>query len=218
MSNVRHLSDKQSVRPEPADPGIPVFESPAVGAAIAPGMVLRRVLEHRHVTQSELAMRTGLSTKTINQIMLGTAALTPDTALRLERTLAVPSRFWNGLEAAFRDRQARERSAEDVEQLLGWFREFPREQLQGRGAVTRGAAELEQAEEFLAFFGVADPDAYRRVGTATSQPGSAVPSTLTSTSTRQRCGCGSRNVWRSSCRWHPTTRSPSPSCSHSYAP
>ena len=164
MSNLRHLSDKQSAG-RPADPNgdSVVFEDPAAGLATAPGAVLRRVLEQRHITQSELALRTGLSTKTVNQIMLGTAALTPDTALRLERTLAVPSGFWNRLEAGYRDREARERSAKDFEQHLLWFGHFPKQELERRGAVTPGADELHQVEELLGFFGVADPDAYRRV-------------------------------------------------------
>jgi HTH-type transcriptional regulator/antitoxin HigA len=164
VSNLRHLSDKPSAgRSADPDVGGVAFEDPAAGLAAAPGAVLRRVLEQRHITQSELALRTGLSTKTVNQIMLGTAALTPDTALRLERTLAVPSGFWNRLEAAYRDREARERSAKDFEQHLRWFRRFPKHELERRGAVTPTADELHQVEELLGFFGVADPDAYRRV-------------------------------------------------------
>lgn len=164
MSNLRHLSDKQSVgRPSDAAGDSVVFEDPAAGLATPPGAVLRRVLDQRHITQSELALRTGLSTKTVNQIMLGTAALTPDTALRLERTLAVPSGFWNRLEAAYRDREAREKSAKDFERHLQWFRQFPKQELERRGAITPKSDELHQVEELLGFFGVADPDAYRRV-------------------------------------------------------
>jgi HTH-type transcriptional regulator/antitoxin HigA len=165
VSNLRHLSDKQGsgARPDAAAHNSPTFESPAAEAAVAPGTVLRRVLDDRHLTQSELALRTGLSTKTINQIMVGTAALTPDTALRLERTLAIPSGIWNRLEAAYRDREARERSSRDFERHLKWYRQFPQPELEQRGAVTAGADEVAQVEELLGFFGVADPDAYRRV-------------------------------------------------------
>ena len=165
MSNLRRLSDKQAAA-RSTDGHMDdsaVFEDPGAGLATVPGAVLRRILEQRHITQSELALRTGLSTKTVNQIMLGTAALTPDTALRLERTLGVPSGFWNRLEAAYRDREARERSAKDSEHHLRWFRQFPRGELERRGAVTPKAEELYQMEELLSFFGVADPDAYRRV-------------------------------------------------------
>jgi HTH-type transcriptional regulator/antitoxin HigA len=58
------------------------------------------------MSQSQLAQRTGMSTKHINQIIQGQAALTHDTAT-LERTTGVPARFWNSLEAQYRDHLAR---------------------------------------------------------------------------------------------------------------
>src|SRR5688572_6404367 len=51
---------------------------------LPPGDTLLEVLEDRGMTQAELAARTGLSAKHINQIAKGVAPVTPDTALLLE--------------------------------------------------------------------------------------------------------------------------------------
>lgn len=50
------------------------------------------------MSQAVLAERTGRSKKTINEIIQGKAAITPDTALQLEKVLGVPASFWNNLE------------------------------------------------------------------------------------------------------------------------
>jgi addiction module HigA family antidote len=56
------------------------------------------------MTQAELAERAGKPEKTISEIISGKAAITPETALQLERVLGVPASFWNNLES--HDRQA----------------------------------------------------------------------------------------------------------------
>jgi len=68
-----------------------------------PGETLLEVLEERGITQAELAERTGRPRKTINEIIKGKAAITPETALQLERVLGVAASFWNARETRFRD-------------------------------------------------------------------------------------------------------------------
>ena len=53
---------------------------------VAPGETLRDTLTALEMTQVELATRTGLSLKHVNQIIQGVAPVTPDTALLLEKT------------------------------------------------------------------------------------------------------------------------------------
>jgi len=50
-----------------------------------PGETLLEILEDRGMSQAELAERTGRPKKTINEIIKGKAALTPETAIQLER-------------------------------------------------------------------------------------------------------------------------------------
>lgn len=52
----------------------------APGWSVHPGMILRRVLEDRGLRQSELAERTGLTAKHVNQIMTETIGISADVA------------------------------------------------------------------------------------------------------------------------------------------
>jgi len=67
-----------------------------------PGETLREVLEDRGMSQAELARLTGIPATAIDEIIQGTAQLTPETALQLERVLRVPVRLWLNLEHAYR--------------------------------------------------------------------------------------------------------------------
>ena len=71
--------------------------------AVPPGATLQEVLDEAGMTQAELAERTGLSAKHINQVIKGHASLTPQTAFRLEPVVGVPAKMWNSLEANYRD-------------------------------------------------------------------------------------------------------------------
>jgi HTH-type transcriptional regulator/antitoxin HigA len=53
--------------------------------AVPPGETLRDTLEALDMTQADLARRTGLSTKHINQLVQAAVALTPDTAMALDQ-------------------------------------------------------------------------------------------------------------------------------------
>jgi addiction module HigA family antidote len=50
------------------------------------------------ITQSELALRLGVSFFRLNEIIRRKRALTPDTALRLARVLGMSADFWLGLQ------------------------------------------------------------------------------------------------------------------------
>ena len=79
--------------------------------AVAPGETLSELLDDNGMSQAELARRTGLSAKHINQIVSGDASITAETAIRLERVTKVPSRFWLNLEAQYQDLVTRQREA-----------------------------------------------------------------------------------------------------------
>ena len=64
-----------------------------------PGEVLlEKFLRLLGVSQSALAIRLGVSFPRMNEIVRGKRAVTPDTALRLERVLGMPADFWLGLQ------------------------------------------------------------------------------------------------------------------------
>src|SRR5207247_11232757 len=75
--------------------------------AVPPGDTLLEVIESLGITQAELAERTGRPTKTINEIGKGKAAITPETALQLERVLGVAASFWNNRAQTYQTALAR---------------------------------------------------------------------------------------------------------------
>lgn len=89
--------------------------------ATPPGETLRDLLGDLGMSQVELAERTGLSPKHINQVMQGAAPLTPDTASRLEPVVGVPAKFWNSLEASFQSRLNSQRTQQAAESDLAWL-------------------------------------------------------------------------------------------------
>lgn len=131
--------------------------------ASPPGFYLRAVLDALKMSQAQLAARTGLSTKHINQVIQGVATLSPEIAIVLERAVGVPSKVWNDMEAAHQDAQARERAQQRLGDYVHWLHQFPTEELQRRGIVNNCTDAATQAGQLLSFFQVADPDAYSRV-------------------------------------------------------
>jgi HTH-type transcriptional regulator/antitoxin HigA len=130
--------------------------------AVAPGEILQEALNDRDMSQSELARRMGRPIKTINEIVNGKAAITPDTAIQLERTLGVTATFWNNLEAAYREFLARERAQKELEAHAGWVDAFPVKELAQHSVIERGPSKADTLASLLRFFGVSSPSVWER--------------------------------------------------------
>jgi HTH-type transcriptional regulator/antitoxin HigA len=133
------------------------------------------------MTQAELAKRTGLSTKHINQIVNGTAPLTTETALLLERATGVAARVWSNLEIAYREHELRRQEDARLMEDLDWLEELPVKELVRRGWVDKATTPVEQLRNVCRFYGVANraawdalwqkPTAYRTSRAFKSHPG-----------------------------------------------
>ena len=135
-----------------------------VEEVLAPGETLREALESLEMSQSQLAQRTGMSTKHINQIIQGQAALTHDTAILLERTTGVPARFWNSLEAQYRDHLARKNERDALALDHEWLAKMPLPALRKLKRITATARDPgTQLQQLLQFFGVSSVEAWREV-------------------------------------------------------
>jgi HTH-type transcriptional regulator / antitoxin HigA len=132
-------------------------------AVTAPGETLLEVLEDRAISQAELSERTGRPKKTINEIVKGKAAITPDTALQLERVLGIPAAFWSSLERNYREHLARLDERARLEDSGAWLRTFPVDEMAKRGWIRRETDPVEKARALLDFFGVASPDQWHQV-------------------------------------------------------
>lgn len=71
-------------------------------AVIPPGMLIRDELAARGMSQRQLAVAMNRPVNAINEIVLGRKAITPKTALGLERVLEIPAHIWVRLEADYR--------------------------------------------------------------------------------------------------------------------
>lgn len=71
-------------------------------APVPPGATLRQELDSRGMSQRKLAKAMGRPVQAVNRIVLGRKALTPRTALELERVLGIPAHFWTRREADYR--------------------------------------------------------------------------------------------------------------------
>jgi HTH-type transcriptional regulator/antitoxin HigA len=130
---------------------------------MSPGDALQVEIDARGLTQAELANRTNMSAKHINQVIKGGASLSADMALRLERALGIPSHVWNALEANFQDQRTRASAHEALARHEGWLRRFPLRELASRGIFADNDDDRTRIEKLLAFFQVSDPDAYDKV-------------------------------------------------------
>lgn len=132
--------------------------------SVPPGNTLLEVLEMIGLSQAELAERTGRPKKTINEIVKGKAAITPDTALQLERVLGRPSAgYWISLEQKYRATLARLQERDRLSKHVGWLGELPIADLVSRKWIKARADKVDLVEELLGFFGVASPEAWEEV-------------------------------------------------------
>src|ERR1035438_8643516 len=100
--------------------GVELSTSFSPDYAVVPGQHLAAVLAAKGMSQAELAVRIGRPQKTINEIVKGKAAITPDTALQFERALGISAKTWNALEANYQLRLAEQRDHARLEEYASW--------------------------------------------------------------------------------------------------
>ncbi len=137
-------------------PSMFVIQSP-------PGDTLLEALEARGMTQAELALRTGRPMKTINEIIKGKAAITPDTALQLEQVLGISAGFWINREQQYRESLARQEARQRLEEQQGWLEQIPVQALIELGWMEAHENRLDLLDAVLKFFGIASPDQWEEI-------------------------------------------------------
>lgn len=131
--------------------------------ASPPGALLDSVLDSLDLTQSELADRTGLSTKYVNQIIKKYVTITAETAVRLEAATDVPADTWMRLEAQYRAEAAKAERRRGLQDWVGWLREFNLSELRQRGVVRSAGDDADVVDDLLRFFGISSPKSWERV-------------------------------------------------------
>lgn len=124
--------------------------------AVSPGEILSVELELRGMTQQELAKRTGITPKHIISILKAKSAITPETAIKLERALGMPVEYWLNLEAHYQEILARLAEEEQLERDLDWLKRIPINEMAKMNWIDKIKDKKSQLVEVLRFFGIAN--------------------------------------------------------------
>jgi HTH-type transcriptional regulator/antitoxin HigA len=130
--------------------------------SVAPGEILLEALQDRRMTQAELSRRMARPLKTINEIIKGKAAITPETAIQLERTLGISATFWTHLETMFREQAARQAATQELEANVSWVDGFPIKDLQAHDLLPRATSKAGLLAELLLYLRISGPAAFDR--------------------------------------------------------
>ena len=130
-------------------------------------------LEEVGMTQKELAVRLGRPPQAVNEIVRGKKAITPETALGLERVLGIPAAFWVNLEAGYRMTLARNKDRVGLADYEEWLQEFPVKVMETRGWIPTERDRSDKVRRLLEYFGVASISAYQEAVGFRITPGAA---------------------------------------------
>lgn len=111
--------------------------------ATPPGATIKEQLHDRGMSQKEFAARMDMSEKHISKLINSSVHLTPETAVRLEMVLGVPAKFWNNLEAIYREKIIKAEAENAMDADVEIAKQFPYSEMAKFGWVpeTRDARE-----------------------------------------------------------------------------
>lgn len=121
---------------------------------VPPGVTLKETIEDKGISQTDLAFRTGLTTKTISQIINGVAPISIETSEKLEMVTGVPASFWNSLESNYRESLNKREEKKRFLAVSSWLKQIPIKELVERKWIEDGGDEAELVRSALKFFGV----------------------------------------------------------------
>lgn len=119
-----------------------------------PGATIKEQLEDRGMSQKEFAARMGMSEKHISHIINGEVQLTSDVAYRLELVLGLPAKFWNNLEAIYREKLAKVEAENALDADKELAKKFPYKEMSQNGWVPETRIPEERVINLRKFFEV----------------------------------------------------------------
>lgn len=122
--------------------------------ATPPGATIREQLIDRGMSQKEFSVRMDFSEKHISRLINGDVHLTPEVAVRLETVLGIPARFWNNLEAVYREKliKAEEENSMDEDEAIA--QQFPYGEMAKYGWIPKTRDSKEKVFFLRQYFGV----------------------------------------------------------------
>jgi len=122
--------------------------------AIPPGSTILENLEFKNMSQVDLAKRMDRPIKTINEIIKGTTAITPETAIQIERVLGISASYLCRLEANFQSTKAILAARKNLNEETDYLTLYPYKEMSKQGWVKNTTDKIERIEELLKYFGV----------------------------------------------------------------
>ena len=136
----------------------PTFEGFSPDYSVAPGATVADLLDELQMTQTDLARRLGVSLKHLNQVINGSASISADLALGLEKVFDLPADFWLSRDAAHRAHIARTEERVDLRSAVRWAEKFPIAELKKREFLPVDLEGAELVASLLRFLGIASPE------------------------------------------------------------
>jgi HTH-type transcriptional regulator / antitoxin HigA len=133
--------------------------------AVCPGETLQEVMESFNMSQKELAVRTGLTVQSLNRIFKGEQPITYESANRLELATGVSARYWNNLEAQYREYLAKIEERKVMESDLDWLKTIPIKELVERDIIRKSDNTVALLHDTLSFYGVSSVSSWREIWT-----------------------------------------------------
>jgi len=130
---------------------------------IPPGEYLEEVIAELGMTKDEFARRMGRPATKMSAIFKGSKAITPETAMQLEKVVGVPSNIWLGLESEYRLALAHQAEEKQIAEEIKLLTPFCYSELAKLGLVKKLSVRREKVRELQRFFGVASLDSVLQV-------------------------------------------------------
>ena len=124
--------------------------------ATPPGATIKEQLNERGMSQKEFAARMDLSEKHISRLINGEVQLTPEVAIRLEMVLGVPAKFWNNLEAIYREKLLKVKLENTMDSDEALAKQFPYNEMAKYGWVEETRDSKEKVINLRKYFEVVE--------------------------------------------------------------
>jgi HTH-type transcriptional regulator / antitoxin HigA len=134
--------------------------------AIPPGEYLEEVIDDLGMSKDDLAKRMNRPSSKLSAIFKGDKAITPETALQLEKVVGVAAHIWLGLESEYRIVLARQQESRRESALKEECELVPRfgySELVKYGQVEKKTKPVEKVRELQKFFGVTSLNNIRNI-------------------------------------------------------
>lgn len=130
---------------------------------VHPGEIIKEYLSYNGWTQKELAQRTSVSVKHINELIKGKKDISPDMADKLSDVFGTTVEFWNNLNSRYLEQKRYLEKIKALRTDKAWLKEFPATWMKNMGWVPKFEDVGQQVDAFLRFFGVTSVSGWRAI-------------------------------------------------------